>query len=167
MLRIEREQLEAIRAQAAREYPRECCGLLLGRATAEGATVCDLWPTANAWDAESAAELAQLAGGPARTGGPEENFCIAPRELLRAQRAARDRQLAIVGVYHSHPDHPAQPSEFDRAIAWPAYSYLIVSVFAGRPGEGCSWRLDEQGQFQSEPIVTDSRNSSDKASEGR
>ncbi len=156
MLYVTPEQLAAIRAQAARDYPRECCGLLLGRATAEGAVVSELWPTVNVWDATAAAEFAAAIGGEARAASPASNFSIAPAELFRAQKAARDRQLAIVGVYHSHPDQPAQPSEFDRAIAWPDYSYIIVAVPQGQPGELRSWRLDAQHQFQSEPIVTDS-----------
>jgi proteasome lid subunit RPN8/RPN11 len=74
--------------------------------------------------------------------------------MLKAQKDARDRNLDIIGIYHSHPDHPAVPSEFDRAIAWQRYSYVIVSVQQGKTCDLQSWSLDDNCQFQSEEILT-------------
>jgi proteasome lid subunit RPN8/RPN11 len=83
--------------------------------------------------------------------------------MLKAQKDARDseallrsadRNLDIIGIYHSHPDHPAVPSEFDRAIAWSQYSYIIVSVQQGKACDLKSWSLDDDHQFQPEEILT-------------
>lgn len=79
-----------------------------------------------------------------------DRFWIDPKDILRAQRQARDLGLAIVGVYHSHPDHEAVPSECDRAIAWSDYSYLIVAVHHGSATDVQSWTLDEHRQFRLE-----------------
>ncbi|MEW6498957.1 MAG: M67 family metallopeptidase, partial [Cyanobacteriota bacterium] len=81
-------------------------------------------------------------------------FSIAPQVMLKAQKDARDRNLNIIGIYHSHTDHPAIPSEFDRAIAWSQYSYVIVSVQQGSACDFKSWSLDEEHKFQPEKIHT-------------
>jgi proteasome lid subunit RPN8/RPN11 len=73
---------------------------------------------------------------------------------LRVQKQARDRELDIIGIYHSHPDHPAIPSEFDRAIAWHHYSYIIISVQQGIASDLRSWTLDPHHQFQPEDMIT-------------
>jgi proteasome lid subunit RPN8/RPN11 len=72
--------------------------------------------------------------------------------MLQVQRSARERELEIIGIYHSHPDHPAVPSECDRRLAWPVYSYVILSVQSGQVMACQSWRLDDQHQFQPEAI---------------
>jgi proteasome lid subunit RPN8/RPN11 len=70
-----------------------------------------------------------------------------------ADRAAEARGLDVVGWYHSHPDHPARPSEYDREHAWPWYSYIIVSVAKGVAGEMTSWRLqDDRAGYEKERI---------------
>jgi proteasome lid subunit RPN8/RPN11 len=74
--------------------------------------------------------------------------------MLKAQKQARDRNLDIIGIYHSHPDHPAVPSEFDRAIAWQQYSYIIVSVQQGKACDLKNWSLDDDHQFQPEEMLT-------------
>ena len=80
------------------------------------------------------------------------HYWIAPEEMLAAMKDARQRNLEIVGIYHSHPDHPAVPSECDRRLAWSQYSYLIVSVLQGKATNAQSWVLDENHQFQPEAI---------------
>ena len=141
-------QLHTIYAHADRTYPDECCGLLLGNLTAGNKIVTDLWAMENAWDAAAADDLAD---------DPHLNktrrYWIAPQEMLAAIRAARARHLEIVGVYHSHPDHPAIPSEYDRQLAWAQYSYLIVSVPEGIASDARSWVLDDRHQFQPEPLL--------------
>jgi len=148
MIKISAENLQAICTHAERTYPEECCGIMLGKIDGDVKTVVEVWETLNVWEEEKWAEF------PASGGVRSKNltFEIAPLDLIKAQKAARDRQLQIVGFYHSHPDHPAIPSEMDRAIAWAVYSYIIVSVPKGKADEVRSWCLDEAHQFQEEEI---------------
>jgi proteasome lid subunit RPN8/RPN11 len=147
-IRVSTEQIEQICLHAEKTYPEECCGLLLGIINERDKLVVEVRPTENSWKAE----LTELL--PIETGSKRNRFSIAPEVLLRVQKEARDRNLSIIGIYHSHPDHPAIPSEFDRAIAWQQYSYTIVSVQQGRAQDIRSWKLDEAHQFQNEEILT-------------
>ncbi|MDY6786093.1 MAG: M67 family metallopeptidase [Cyanobacteriota bacterium] len=133
-------------------YPDEGCGVLLGTLTDAKKTIVEAIPTENSWNGEVAAALAQLSGTEPRAANKERSFSIDPRVLLHLQKQARDRGLNIIGFFHSHPDAPAIPSEFDRAIAMAPYSYVIISVNRGRAEKVLSWTLDENGQFQSEPL---------------
>jgi proteasome lid subunit RPN8/RPN11 len=146
-LKASPEHLQQIRLHAERTYPEECCGLLLGTIAHEGKTLLEVWATDNSWDGEDTEFLVNPSLSRCN------RFSIAPEDLLKAQKNARDRNLAIIGVYHSHPDHPAMPSERDRAIAWAEYSYLIVSVQQGRAQALGSWMLDDEGQFQAQDII--------------
>ncbi len=137
-----------IRAHAKRTYPDECCGLLLGEITPMGKTVMEVWETENAWSPETVGELSAL---PTLT--KERRYVIHPKELLRAQKQARDRQLSIIGIYHSHPDSPAIPSECDREYAWSQYSYIIVCVEQGQATQLSNWTLDETHHFQPEALL--------------
>jgi proteasome lid subunit RPN8/RPN11 len=110
-------------------------------------------PLVNVWGRDSVtAQLAAVATEP-RSQSRRRNFAIAPEDFLRVQREASDRHLAIVGIYHSHPDHPAIPSEFDQTIAWPDYDYLILSVQQGQTVAVENWRLDDHGQLVSSPLM--------------
>lgn len=123
--------------------------------------VVEVIPTENAWS-ESAAESFAAFAQP-RTASKHRSFSIAPQVMLAVQKEARERGLAIVGIYHSHPEHPAIPSEFDRAIAWPEYSYLIVSVPQGRAGDCFSWALDDTThQFSPETLISSLPSHSDE-----
>lgn len=132
--------------------------MMLGtvQATVEGPVreVKDAIATANAWSDAVAQELAnELPSYAATAAAPHskaDRFWIDPQDLLRVQRQARDRNLVVVGIYHSHPDQVAVPSECDRTIAWSDYSYLILAVRQGQTVEVRSWTLDEQRQFQME-----------------
>ena len=117
---------QAIRAHAAKDYPHECCGFLVGRANGETVTVVRTVPAANL-----------------RDDSPRNRFEIDPGDLVKTDRAARADGLGVVGFYHSHPDAPAKPSEFDREHAWTGYCYVIVSVLAGQPQEMRNWKLAE------------------------
>lgn len=143
----------AIRAHAESTYPEECCGLLLGKLSQGSKTLVEVIATENTWSAE-AAETFSAIGAIALGSNQRHHYAIAPEIMLRAQRQARDRQLDIIGIYHSHPDHPAIPSEFDRVYAWHQYSYIIVSVQQGKAGAFKCWSLDDNNQFQSEKIIT-------------
>ena len=143
MIRISAELMRAIRAHAEHDYPHECCGALLGRAgsgPAPGATkwILALEPVANRRDGDAAAT----------------RFLITADDYRALERKARELSFDVVGFYHSHPDQPARPSEYDREHAIPSYSYVIVSVRDGRADEFTSWTLDDdRGAFSSEPIA--------------
>ncbi|MBW4696439.1 MAG: M67 family metallopeptidase [Aphanocapsa lilacina HA4352-LM1] len=145
-LTINEAQLGAIRAHGERTYPRECCGLLLGRFEPDGAkTLHAVYPVENTW--QGAGEFG-LGDGE----GEERRFLITPEDYRAGESAARSQGWEVIGTYHSHPDHPARPSEFDRGNAWPVYSYLIVSVQNGHAADLTSWTLDDERQFQCETV---------------
>jgi proteasome lid subunit RPN8/RPN11 len=139
----------SIRTHAESTYPDECCGLLLGKLTGDIKTLVEVWPTKNAWSAEAENNW------PEQTGLTEKRrYAISPQDMLKAMKDGRDRNLEIIGIYHSHPDCAAVPSECDRAGAWPQYSYIIVSVRQGASEDLRSWSLDTDSNFQAEEIVT-------------
>lgn len=84
--------------------------------------------------------------------GMHDRYWIDPTDLLRIQHEARDQGLEIIGIYHSHPDHPAVPSDCDRRLAWPVYSYVIAAVHRGHLRDLQSWRLQDPPLFESEVI---------------
>jgi len=89
-----------------------------------------------------------------RDDSPRNRFSITPDDFRSAERAARETGLDLIGWYHSHPDHPALPSEYDREHAWPWYSYIIVSVAKGEAQAMASWRLaDNRVRFEPEKIT--------------
>jgi len=131
----------AIRRQGEADYPRETCGLMAGSKRGESTRVTHLVPVTNT-----------------RTDSAHNRYLIDPEEYRRAQIELDAAGLEIVGIYHSHPDHPAQPSEFDREHALPWWSYVIVRVAAGHAQEVRSWRLvDDRSMFQEESITQDER----------
>lgn len=148
MLTLTSIHLEQIMAHAQACYPEECCGLLLGR----GNAVEKIWPTENTWTPEFSRAMPELLPPEPPSQSRRDRFAIAPAVILQAQKFARDQGLAIIGIYHSHPDHPAVPSEYDRAIAWERYSYLILSVQSHQISAYRSWKLDGDRQFQEETI---------------
>lgn len=152
MLQLLVQQIQHLTAHAIRTYPEECCGLLLGHLTPDRSSkqIVKIWETVNAWNPEVETDLNAII--PHGT-GKRDRFWIAPQDLLTAQRYARDHQLNIIGVYHSHPDHPAVPSESDRLLAWSAYSYLILSVQSGIVSDYRCWTLDDQQQFRAEEVT--------------
>lgn len=157
-LHIEADHLRAIAQAVTASYPHEGCGLLLGRRTfaagenadETGRTVTGIAPVANAWDS-SRLDYTDAQGGE-QGRSQRDRYWIDPADLLAVQRSAREQGLEIIGVYHSHPDHEAVPSECDRVLAWPVYSYVIVSVMQGEATNLKSWRLDDQNQFRPEPV---------------
>lgn len=126
-LEIGLEVLEAIQASGAKDYPEEGAGLLLGRVNAGQKRVT------------AAVELPNSRENTAR----RNRYLVSPADYLWAESEAAKAGLDILGVYHSHPDHPERPSEFDRQWALPWFSYLITSVYAGGVVGSRSWLLDE------------------------
>lgn len=150
MLELCTNHIRAIRLHAESTYPNECCGLLLGVKPDNRVStkiLIEVRGTDNAWSSE------QTEFGSDDSSLGDRRYAIAPETLLATQRETRDRALAIIGVYHSHPDHPATPSEFDQEFAWPEYSYMIVSVQNGRLKDLQCWMLDNDHNFQPEAIV--------------
>ena len=144
-LEISERMQEEIRQHGARAYPNECCGALLGLPGADDLKeVRALLPLDNRREGEAA-----------RT-----RFLVTADDYRAADQAARAQGLEIVGFYHSHPDHPAQPSEFDRDHALPWYSYIVVRVArredgqaGGAPQEVTCWVLaEDRSQFLPEPM---------------
>lgn len=147
--------LQQICDHARQTYPEECCGILLGCLSQGEKNLTTVLPTRNAWSEATALELQTLQIAPSRH-APElarrDRYWIDPGDLLQAQKLARSRNQQIIGIYHSHPDHEAVPSECDRRLAWATYAYLIVSVRAGQTAEALCWQLNEAGQFEPEPL---------------
>jgi proteasome lid subunit RPN8/RPN11 len=141
-LSVTSEVAEKIRQHGIETYPHECCGALLGRDAAGSAgtsgvrEIVDLFPLINR-----------------REDSPRNRFSVEPLDVIEADRAAQARGLDVIGWYHSHPDHPAKPSEFDREHAWPWYSYIIVSVNQRVPQEMTSWRLDEDRAAYTQELI--------------
>ncbi len=161
VLTISTQHLDQICQNAQQCYPRECCGLILGKIAANSdKTVVELIPAANAWNAESAEIFAEIETADQPVTTQERRYTIDPQLFISAQKQGRSRDLTIIGIYHSHPDHRAIPSEFDRVCAWSQYSYIIVSVKQGKATDVLNWCLDENHQFQAEEMISTSVNSS-------
>lgn len=126
-IQISPELLRAIQAHGEQAYPEEGAGLILGTAHADDRTATALLPRANNFQPESR----------------RRRYLIAAEDMLEAEEQAERLGVDVIGVFHSHPDHPAQASEFDREWAMPFYSYVITSVSNARAVESRSWRLDE------------------------
>lgn len=138
---ISARHLQAIGHHASTSYPEECCGVLIGHA--------------GGLDTPTTPTIVEriLSVGNEREDSRHNRYVISPETILAAQKEARALGLDIVGYYHSHPDHPARPSEFDREHAWPGLSYLIVSVERGKVVDARSWRLtDDRESFGEETI---------------
>lgn len=140
-LAMSAELAQKIREHGVEKYPYECCGALLGR---------EHLPDANRISREVVA-LFPLVNR--RDDSPRNRFSVTAEDVQDAEKSARSQGLEVVGWYHSHPDHPARPSEYDRDHAWPWYSYIIVSVHAAEPRDMTSWRLhDDRSGFAEEKI---------------
>jgi proteasome lid subunit RPN8/RPN11 len=121
VVRFAPEAAEAIRREAARAYPAEGCGALLGAAEA---AVSETLPLPNTEPAN-----------------PRTRFTVSPLDYLAVEDRADERGLRLLGFWHSHPDHPARPSPTDRAFAWPGLLTVVIGVERGEPGEMTAWDL--------------------------
>jgi len=149
-LTISAELAVKIRAHGVETYPHECCGALLGRDAGfsyhhesrdrrqPAREVLALFPLVNR-----------------RDDSPRNRFSVTAEDVLAADKNAQQQGLEVIGWYHSHPDHPARPSQYDQDHAWPWYSYVIVSVHGGTPEDMTSWRLkDDRSEYVEEKIGT-------------
>jgi proteasome lid subunit RPN8/RPN11 len=112
----------AIRRHGEETFPHECCGALIGRGEVVTAAVALPNTTEE---------------------GPRRRFLVRPSDYMAAERAASANGGELLGFYHSHPDHPARPSQFDLDHAWPNFAYVIVSVMSGRAADMTVWYLKE------------------------
>ena len=131
-LRIWPEAAHAIRAHGRETYPHECCGALIGH----GDQVLAIYALPNTTDE-----------------GPRRRFLVRAEDYREAEQRVRQQGMELLGFYHSHPDHPAVPSQYDLDHAWPSFTYVIVSVRAGQDVDLRSWRLsDDRSHFDEESI---------------
>jgi proteasome lid subunit RPN8/RPN11 len=127
----------AIRAHGRAVYPEECCGALLGTNEGEAVRVLEAEPVENM-----------------RSDSRDRRFRIEPEQYRRLEALARERRRDLLGFYHSHPDHPAVPSEYDREHALPFFHYVVLAVPSGEPGEMASFVLSEdRGTFFREDLL--------------
>src|SRR5437660_175675 len=121
-LQLQQAAVRAIRQHGEETYPHECCGALIGR---EG-------------------RVASAVALPNTTEeGPRRRFLVRPSDYLLAERRAGELGGELLGFYHSHPDHPARPSQYDLDHAWPTFAYVIVSVASGAARDITVWWLKE------------------------
>lgn len=134
MLELPRGVLDSIIQEVKKAYPNECCGLLIGHRDDAHKNVVNLLPITNINQSRM-----------------QDRYEMDTKELEAADKFARQESQEIVGIYHSHPDHPSRPSTFDRERAWPVYSYLIIAVENGVSFEAQSWVMEDwEGEFQEE-----------------
>jgi len=138
MIELEEEQLTEMREHGERDYPFECCGLMLGRFEEGRKVVLQTYPISNAREEEA----------------KRNRFLIRPEELLRGEKYARENGFDVTGFYHSHPDDRAVPSQYDLEHAWPTYSYIVVSVEQGQAVDLRSWEMEsDRSRFNEEEIT--------------
>jgi proteasome lid subunit RPN8/RPN11 len=121
---------QAIRRHGQEAYPHECCGALVGAA--------------------ASGHVAETVALPNTTDeGPRRRFLVRPSDYQLAERRATELGAELLGFYHSHPDHPARPSQFDLDHAWPTFAYVIVGVANGMAGDMTVWYLnDDRSSFE-------------------
>ena len=135
LVEITTNALAEIRHHGTQDFPYECCGFLFGK---EG----DFRRITLAKRAQNI-----------QVGDKRRRFVIDPQEYMQAERFALTEGLDLLGIYHSHPNHPAIPSIHDLKQAVPFFSYLIISVLNGQPATVLSWRLSEDGTEMKEETL--------------
>ncbi|CAN5508306.1 MAG: Mov34/MPN/PAD-1 family protein [Pyrinomonadaceae bacterium] len=138
MIQIGEDILIEIENHAERDFPHECGGMLIGKFTADGMkSVFEIFPMENAREAADR----------------HNRVLILPKDVMRAERHAREKGFDVVGYYHSHPNAPAVPSQYDLDHALPVWSYLIISVLNGKAVDTRSWEMeDDRSKFIEEKI---------------
>lgn len=136
MIQISKQIREEMTTDALGSFPDECCGFLLGKEDGNERVIEEIIVVNNAQE-----------------GDKRRRFEIAPSDYLKAEQQAEEKQLSLLGVYHSHPDHPSIPSEEDREAAQPYFSYIILSVTENKLISIQSWLLNEEFQFEEEKLL--------------
>lgn len=141
IIHLHSRQLEDIQLHGQKTYPEECCGFLYGTEIGNERVIHEVVPIDNS-----------------RQDNKERRFLITPEDFIEAERYADNLNLSLIGFYHSHPDHPAIPSEFDREHALPFYSYVIISVRNRKPADIRSYQLaDDRESYLEEKLITHQR----------
>ena len=132
MLIVSDDVAAHIRNHGRETYPNECCGALIGT----GNSVGECFSLPNTTEQ-----------------GARRRFLVRPSDYSAAEKRAAELGRELLGFYHSHPDHPARPSQYDLDHAWPTFAYVIVAVDKGEPGAMTSWRLrEDRSAFDEEQI---------------
>ena len=127
-----------ITSHLVKSYPNEGAGILIGQLNPTGKQARTIMPFQNKFAVDQ----------------QHHRYLITAEDMQDGERAAEENGLDVLGVYHSHPDHPAEPSRYDRVNAWPWYSYLIISVQNHVPGTARCWRLaDDRSKFNEEELL--------------
>ena len=139
MIKLDARLIEEIKRHAEEAYPHECCGLLIGRIKDGGRTrvVSETYRVENTFE----------------EGERHHRMAIEPLEYAKAEKLYAARGLGVIGNYHSHPDHPAVPSQFDleHLAPWTTMSCIVVSVREGKAVDVRSWELtDDRSRFDEE-----------------
>ena len=130
---------ETMKQDAEARFPYECCGFFYGNSGDEK-TVSDVLVIQNT-----------------KAGDQRRRFEISPEDYMQGEKYAIQNGLDLLGVYHSHPNHPARPSEHDRVSAVPVFSYIIISVMEGFSDEVTSWQLNDKATFEKEELIINSK----------
>lgn len=136
-IHLNSEVIQTVNAHAREAFPNECCGFLYGNESA-GRSIT----------------LAQRVEN-SKAGDQRRRFEISPLAYLKAEQFALENDLQLLGIYHSHPNHPAIASVHDLEKAMPFFSYVIVSVMDGKIADTKSWKLKEGiREFAEEEVLT-------------
>ena len=141
MIKLTEAIIDVIKRHAERDYPHECGGMLIGRFLDGTKEVTATFPLVNA-----------------REDSRHNRVLLLPDDVMRAERYARENKLDVVGYYHSHPNAPAVPSQYDLDNALPVWSYVIASVQNGKAVDVRSWEMeDDRSKFNEDQIETRGR----------
>jgi len=135
MISFEAEAMVQMTIIGEKGFPYEVCGLMFGKA-GDNRVVTEVFECGN---------LNKLK--------PETRYDMDPKDYMKGEVLARQKGLDVIGIFHSHPDHPDKASETDRQAAWPGFSYVIMSIQNGKFASMKSWVLDNQDQFQEETLA--------------
>ena len=142
MILLTQQLISEIAEHAEQEYPYECGGMLIGRFEGDRKTVTETFPLENAREKEAR----------------HNRVLILPKDVLRAEKYARENKVDVVGYYHSHPEDRAVPSQYDLDHALPVWSYVIASVIEGKVADIRSWEMEnDRSKFNEEKIGTEIR----------
>jgi proteasome lid subunit RPN8/RPN11 len=133
MIVIESRPLTEMKTHALTTFPDECCGFLYGNEQSDSRVITKIWKVNNS-----------------KSGDKKRRFEISGKDYMLAEKFAIENEVLLLGIYHSHPNHPAIPSEHDRVAALPYFSYVILSVKDGTIDHTRSWRLNDISQFEEE-----------------
>ena len=138
MILLTQQVISEIAEHAEGDYPHECGGMLIGRFERDRKTVVEIFSLENAREEEAR----------------HNRVLILPKDVLRAEKYAREKMLDVVGYYHSHPDDQAVPSQYDLDHALPVWSYVIASVIEGKAADIRSWEMEnDRSKFKEEEIL--------------